>query len=115
MSDDRLSPELQQKIQTLQGLGAQLQQLGQQRQQMEMLRSESDRARKALESAADDAPVFRTVGGLMIGDSKEAALSRLNDEAETLEIRLKRAKDQEAQLEEQFNSLQGELQSALGA
>lgn len=115
MAEESLSPELQQKIQTLQAVGGQLQQLTQQRQQFDAIMAESERARKALDKLADDAPVYRTVGSFMLGDSKEAALKRLNDDAETLQIRIKRAKDQEAQLEEQFNQLQSDVQKALGA
>ncbi len=115
MADDRLSPEVQQKIQTLQGLGAQLQQIGSQRQQMELMKSESARAKKALEALPEDAPVYRSVGSLMVGDTRTDALARLGDEAETMEIRLKRLKEQEDALEGQFNQLQTELQKALGA
>lgn len=115
MAEDSLSPELQQKIQTLQGLGSQLQQVSQQRQQMDLMKSEADRARKALEALPDDAPVYRNVGSLMVGDSKATALARINDEGETLAIRIKRMKDQETAMEAQFTGLQSELQKALGA
>jgi prefoldin beta subunit len=114
MAEDSLSPELQQKIQTLQGLGQQLQSVGQQRQQMDLLKSETERARKAMEALAEDAVVYRNIGAFMVQDDRNAALTRLTDDGETLEIRLKRAKDQEAQMQGQFESLQAELQKALG-
>ncbi len=115
MAEDRLSPELQQQIQTLQGMGAQLQQLASQRQQMELMKSEQDRAAKVLQDLPEDAPVFRSVGSLMVGDNRNDALARLQDDGETLAIRLKRMKEQEEAMEEQFQQLQSQLQKALGA
>ena len=115
MAEDQLSPELQQKIQTLQGLGAQLQSIGQQRQQMEMLKSETDRAKKALDALDDDAVVYRNIGAFMVQEDRAKALQRLGDDQETLAIRVKRAADQEKQMQQQFESLQDELQKALGA
>ncbi len=116
MADEpQMSPELQQKIQTLQGLGAQLQQVSQQRQQMEMIKSETDRAKKAIDELADDAEVYRNIGAFMVKEDKAKALQRLSDDAETLDVRLKRAKDQEEQMQGQFESLQNELQKALSA
>lgn len=115
MSDEpRFSPEMQQKIQTLQGLGGQLQQVAQQKQQLEMIKSETDRAKKALDALDDDAVVYRNVGAFMIQEDRAKALARVDDDAETLEIRLKRFTDQEKQLQDQFESLQEELQKALG-
>lgn len=115
MADEpQISPDLQHKIQTLQAIGAQLQQVGQQKQQMEMLQSETERAKKALSELDDDAKVYRNVGAFMIEETRAKALSRVEDDAETLGVRLKRFNDQEKQMQDQFESLQDELQKALG-
>ncbi len=115
MADEpQFSPELQQKIQTLQAIGAQLQQVAQQKQQMDMLKAETERAKKALSELDDDATVFRNVGAFMIQEARSKALARVEDDAETLDIRLKRFTDQEKQMQDQFESLQEELQNALG-
>lgn len=104
---------LQEKIQRLQGLGAQLQAASQQRAQFEMMQKESERAHKALDALADDSVVFRSVGSLLVKDDRKAALERLEEEGETLQIRLKRVKEQENELQAQFEGLQNELQKAL--
>lgn len=115
MSDEpQISADMQQKIQTLQGLGQQLQQVAQQKQQLEMIKGETDRAKKALDALDDDAVVYRNVGAFMIQEDRAKALTRVNDDAETLEVRLKRATEQEKQMQQRFESLQDELQKALG-
>lgn len=107
--------ELQAKVQKLQTMGAQMQQLAQQRSRFEAMQSEAKRAIEALEGLADDATVYRNVGSLLVQDSgRDDAVARLKDELETLEIRTKRAKDQEAQMRTSLESLQKELQAAFG-
>lgn len=107
--------DIQEKIQRLQAAGQQLQALAQQRGQLDLMRSESERAHKALETLGEDAPVYRSVGALLLRDDRATALERLSDEKDTLEIRLKRLKQQEEHLAEQFEALQAEVQKALGA
>ena len=113
MAEPQLSPQLQQQLQQLQALNQSLQATAQQRAQFEAMKSESEQALEALGALADDAPVYRNVGALMVGDTKAAAQARLKDEAETLEVRIARAQKQEGQLREQMTQLQQRLQSAL--
>ena len=113
MAEPTLSPQVQQQLQQLQNLNQQLQGTAQQRQQFEAMKAESEQALGALEALPDDAPVFRSVGALLVQDSKKAAHERLKDDAETLEVRVVRMQKQETQLKEQMQALQAKIQAAL--
>lgn len=105
--------ELQAQVQQLQQSSQQLQQLTQQRMQMEAIQNENERAAKELEQLAEDATVYRNVGSYLVRDAgRDAAVERLKDEAETMEIRVKRIKGQEEQLRAGLEKMQSKLQSA---
>lgn len=115
MAEPRLTPELQQQLGQLQQMSQQLQALQQQRMQFEALKSEADDAIEALEALDEDAVVYRDLGSLLVKDAgRDAALARLKDDQETLEVRIKRATSQEAAMKEQAESLQKKLQAAFG-
>jgi prefoldin beta subunit len=113
MAEPTMSPQVQQQLQQLQAMNQQLQMAAQQRQQFEAMKAESEQALGALESLPDEAPVFRSVGSLLVQDSKKAAHDRLKDDAETLELRVARMQKQETQLREQLTALQQKIQAAL--
>lgn len=107
--------ELQQQVQQLQMMAQQLQQVSQQVQQFEALKSESDHAIEVLEGLGDDATVYRNIGSLLVQDEgKAAAVARIKDEMETMDIRIKRAKGQEEELRKSLDALQEKLQAAFG-
>ncbi len=69
---------------------------------------------EALAALPDDAPVYRSVGSLLVKEaSKKTAQDRIKDDLETLEIRLGRMQKQEAQVKQQMTDLQTKLQAAL--
>ncbi len=104
---------MQAKVQKLQTMSGQMQQVAQQRMQMEAMVSEAKGAIEVLEGLADDATIYRNIGSLLVQDEgRDAAVTRIKDELETMEIRVKRAKDQEGQLREALDELQKELQAA---
>jgi prefoldin beta subunit len=113
MADPQLSPQVQQQLQQLQAANQQLQATAQQRAQFEAMKAESEQALAALEALPDDAPVYRSVGALLVQDSKKAAHERLKDDAETLEVRVARLQKQETALKEQLGALQAKIQAAL--
>ncbi|MGB0652007.1 MAG: prefoldin subunit beta [Thermoplasmatota archaeon] len=106
--------ELQEQIRQLQSMQGQLQAAAQQRQQFEALKAENERALDALGDVADDAPVYRNVGSLLVQEAGKAAVeSRIKDDLETLEIRIKRLAGQEEQLRASASGLQAKLEAAL--
>ena len=109
-----LSPQLQSQLANLQAMGAQLQAASQQRAQFEAMKAEAAQALEAISALADDAPVYRNVGALLLKEpSKKAAEERLKEDQETLQIRLSRLQKQETTLREQVQALQQKIQAAL--
>ncbi len=105
--------DLQQQVQQLQQMSQQLQSVTGQRQQYEALEAEAQMAIEALEGLPADAAVYRNVGSMLIQDaSKDAAQARLKDDLETMEVRIKRIKMQEAELKKSLEALQAKLQAA---
>jgi prefoldin beta subunit len=116
MAEPTLPPAVQQQLAQLQQQNAQLQAVAQQRAQFEAMRAEGEQALHALEALADDAPVYRSVGAFLVREpGKAAAVSRLKEDQETLDIRIARLQKQEAALRESLQALQSKLQSALKA
>ena len=107
-----MAEDLQAQVQQLQQMSQQLQSVAGQRQQYESIMHESKRAIESLEALADGAAVYRNVGSLLVQDDKDAALTRLKDDLETMEIRVKRAKTQEEELKKSLEALQSKLQAA---
>lgn len=113
MADPALTPQMQQQLAQLQALNGQLQATMQQKAQYEALKAESEQAVEALTALPDGAAVYRSAGALLLKDEKAAALARLKEDAETLEVRVGRLGKQEQQLKESMATLQAKLQAAL--
>lgn len=113
MADPALTPQMQQQLAQLQALNGQLQATMQQKAQYEALKAESEQAVEALAALPDGAAVYRSAGALLLKDEKAAALARLKEDAETLEVRVGRLGKQEQQLKESMATLQAKLQAAL--
>ncbi|MEK6975683.1 MAG: prefoldin subunit beta [Candidatus Thermoplasmatota archaeon] len=113
MAEPNLTPQMQQQLANLQSLNGQLQQTMQQKAQFEAMKLESEQALDALQSLPDGAAVYRSVGALLLKDEKAAAVARLKEDAETMEIRVNRLVKQETSLKESMASLQAKLQASL--
>lgn len=113
MAEPTLSPQVQQQLANLQAMNQQLQATMQQRAQFEAMKAEAEQALEALSSLPDDAAVYRSVGALLMKDTKKAAHDRLKEDAETMEVRLSRVQKQESQLKESLQALQTKIQAAL--
>lgn len=113
MAEPTLSAAVQQQIANLQAMNQQLQATMQQRAQFEAMKVEAEQALEALSTLADDAAVYRSVGALLVKDSKKAAHDRLKEDAETMEVRLTRTQKQEAALKESLQALQQKIQASL--
>ena len=114
MAEPTLTPAMQQQLAQLQQQNAQLQATAQQRAQFEAMKAEGEQALAALEALPDDAPVYRSVGALLVREpGKKSAVDRLKEDQETLEVRLTRLQKQEGALREAMAALQQKLQGAL--
>lgn len=109
-----LPPQLQDQLGQLQNLQQQLQVTSQQRAQLEFQIKEAERALEELANVAENAPVYRSVGGLLVKTEGKAAVEkRLKDDKEALDVRLGAYQKQEGRLKEKATELQSKLQAAL--
>jgi prefoldin beta subunit len=111
----QLPPQIQNQLAQLQELQQQAQIVVQQRQQLELQVRELERTLEELGKLPSDAPLFKSVGSLLVGAPDRTGLEReLSDQKETATVRLESAKRQESRLRERVTALQTELQAALG-
>ena len=111
----QLPPQIQNQLAQLQELQQQAQVVIQQRQQLEMQVRELDRTLEELAKLPKEAPLYRSVGSLLMRSQDREALERdFQDQRETMTVRLESAKRQETRLRERVTALQTELQAALG-
>lgn len=110
-----IPPQLQNQINQFRQVQQQLQVVTAQRVQMETRLKEVELTLEELEKADDDAPVYRSIGSLLIrAQGKEALLKELQDQKETLAIRVKTLEKQEKTLAERFERMQQQIAQALG-
>lgn len=111
----QLPPQIQNQLNQLQELQQQAQVVVSQRSQLEVQVRELERTLEELAKVPADAPLYRSVGSLLVraGD-REALVNELTDQKETMTVRLESAKRQEQRLRERVTALQAELQAALG-
>lgn len=111
-----LPAKLQNDIKQFQRLQQELAVLEQQRMQFEMKLREAGSTLDELKNVPDDAPIYRPVGGLLVkATGKKEIEDLLNEEKETLEVRVKGHERNLSHLRERLQTMQKELTSALQA
>ena len=108
-----ISPKVQNQIAMLQQIQQQMQTIGAQKSQYEMAVREAKRATEELKDVNEDAPVYLSVGTVMMQKKKEDVLKNLNEKIETLELRVKSLEKQESMLQGKFEQLQAQIKQAL--
>jgi prefoldin beta subunit len=111
-----ISPQLQNQIAQFQQLQQQLQNVSTQKMQMEAQVRELKRTLAELDKTDEEAPIYKSVGALLIKTSDRSALKEeMEESVETMDIRIKALERQEKSLREKFQSLQETLNKAMGA
>lgn len=115
MAAGDIPPQVQNQLRQYQETQQKLQSLLSQKQQMDMQVQELERTVDALEDLGEDTPVYRNVGRVLVGvDDPEDLRSELEEEKETLEVRLESIERQEEGLRERMETLQNTLENLLG-
>lgn len=110
-----MPPQVENQLRQYQETQQQLQAVMAQRQQTEMQLRELERTVEALDEVGEETRIFRSVGTLLLSvDDPTALKTRLTDQKETLEVRLKSVQRQESGLKEKLTTLQGTLEKLLG-
>lgn len=111
-----LPAKLQNDIKQFQRLQQELGNTQQQRLQMDLKLREVTHTLEELKSIADDAVVYRPIGGLLVrAKNRKEVEDLLTEDKETLEVRVKAIERQENQLKERYTTMQQELSQALQA
>ena len=110
---DDLPPQVQNQLRQLQQFQQQLEITVQQRLQIDVRLRETENAFEELNKLEENAPVYKSVGNLIIKADKEKLIKELREEKETLEVRKKTLESQESKLKEKIEELQKKLQEAL--
>jgi prefoldin beta subunit len=112
---NEISPKLQNQIAQFQQLQQQLQSVLQQKFRMEAQLREAQMTIDELGKSAEDVAIYKNVGSLLIRASDKASvLTEVEDDKETLEIRIKTLDRQEKAMRDKYNSMQDQLSKALG-
>ncbi|MEM0448980.1 MAG: prefoldin subunit beta [Methanomassiliicoccales archaeon] len=112
---NEISPKLQNQIAQFQQLQQQLQSVLQQKFRMEAQLREIQMTIEELGKTGEDATIYKNVGSLLIkARDKASVLKDVEEDKETLEIRIKALDRQEKALREKYNSMQEQISKALG-
>lgn len=112
---DEMSPKLQNQIAQFQQLQQQLQTVMSQKIRMDAMLKEMEMTLEELKKTPAETTVYKSVGSLMIKVADTPALMKeIEDDKETTEIRVKSLDRQEKMLKEKFQSVQEQLNRALG-
>jgi len=112
---DELSPKVQNQIAQFQQLQQQLQALLNQKYQIDVQVKEMQRTVEELNKAPADVVVYKSVGSLLIrAENKEELLKEVEEDKETMEVRLKTLDRQEKALRDRYQQLQDQISKAFG-
>lgn len=112
---NEISPKLQNQIAQFQQLQQQLQSVLAQKYRMEAQLREVQMTVEELTKSPEDAVIYKNVGALLIKASDKAStLKEVEDDKETLEVRIKTLDRQEKALRDKYQVMQDQLNKALG-
>ncbi len=111
-----LPAKLQNDLKQFQRLQQELGTVQQQRMQLDLRLREIGHTLDELKAVAEDAVIYRPIGGLMVrAKSRKEVEDLLGEEKETLEVRQKGVERQENHLKERYTTMQTDLTHQLQA
>jgi len=110
---ENLSPQQRHQLAQFQQAQQQAQALLTQKQQLVMLLRETERALEELGKLQEGAPVYKSVGPIMVKAEREELEKSLSDQKETLDLRIKTIERQEERVVKRLNEMRPKLEAAL--
>lgn len=110
-----LPPQLQEQLLSFQQFQQTLQVVVAQRQQLELEGSEIDRALKELGKIDDEAPVYKSIGALLVKSERKTLIIELQERRELVNTRVIVLTRQQSRTEAKVKELQQSIQSKLRA
>ncbi|WP_461865545.1 prefoldin subunit beta [Thermococcus sp.] len=108
-----IPPQVQAMLGQLESYQQQLQLVIQQKQKVQIELNDAKKALEEIEKINSEAPVYKTVGTLIVRTKKDEALKELKEKVETLEVRLNALDRQEKKLNAKLKELTQQIQAAL--
>ncbi len=109
-----MNEEIQGKLFQFQQLEQQVQAIVSQKYQMEMQASEIEKTLEELKSIEEGTPIYKSIGSLLIKKNDKGELVKeLEEQKETVEVRVKTLAKQEKTMKESYQKLQDELTQSL--
>ena len=109
----QMSPQMENQLAQFQQIQQQLQMIASQRVQLEAQTKELEKAIETLDKAAADTPVYKSVGSVLVkAESKDKVKAEMEEQKETMGVRIKTLERQEGHLKERFQTLQATLTKA---
>ena len=113
---NEIPPKLQNQIAQFQALQQQLNNILSQKFRLEAQLREAEMTIEELKKSAEDVVIYKSVGSLLIkAPEKDAVLKDVEDDKETLEVRIKTLERQEKSMRDKYQVMQDQLNKALGA
>ena len=110
---EKLPPAVQERLLRLEQLQQTLQAVITQKQQIELELSETDSALEEMQKIADDTPIYKSIGSLLIKTEKTKVTTELTERKDLLNTRINVLTKQEERLRSQMKDLQTKLQQDL--
>lgn len=107
---NELPPQLRHQLEQLQEAQRQVEAIAAQRIQVQTLLSEVERALEELAKVSPETKMYKSVGRLLISYDKEKLEKELQEEKETLELRLKVLTRNEERLVERIQEMREKLE-----
>lgn len=113
---NEIPPKLQNQIAQFQQLQQQLQSLLSQKFRLEAQLREANMTLEELGKSPEDVTIYKSVGSLLIKASDKASVQKdVEDDKETLEVRIKTLERQEKIMRDKYQVMQDQLSKALGS
>ncbi len=110
---EKLSPQLRHQFAQFQQAQQQAQALMTQKQQLELLMRETERALGELDKLQEGAAVYKSVGTILVKSEREELKKSLNEQKETLDLRIKTLGRQEERIVQRLREMREKLDEAL--
>jgi len=110
---EELSPQARHQLEQFQQVQQQARAIATQRIQLQTLQSEVEQALEALSKLQEGTTVYKAVGRLFLLKPKEEVQKELQEEKETLELRIRVLSRQEERLNERLQEIREKLRSML--
>jgi prefoldin beta subunit len=110
---EQIPQEIQHMLAQFQQIQQQAQAMGSQKVQMEIQLRETEKAAEELGRLAEDAEVYKTVGGLLLKKDKATLEKELAERKEVLELRVKTLQKQEEKMQKRLKEMQENIQARL--